>query len=668
MNKSYVFIPKATKLIAVLLSLFMTFAFWSYVPQMKAEALTSADLSISDNGISFICAREGFHSTCYSDYSQSSIGYGTKCTGSSVQPHASGLHTITKESAMAALKTQVNSTYAPRVRKQTSGIIMNQNQFDALVSLCYNCGGGSTLISNSPLVKYLKGELSESQARSQYSNYIVKAGGNVLQGLINRRNAEADLFFSGSNSNLPTPSCTCNESYAGNYVVTTGGSNLNIRNGESTSETILGKIPNGTTVYVSKGNGSWLYVENYNGVSGHVSANYMTKIINSNWYDDLTPVDVGTDFYAYIININPWKHLTNNDGNVVISTEKATSDQIWRFSRNNNGSYRITNCNTGNCLDVYGALSDSGTNVQTWTANDSNAQQWYIYGSSGNYTFRASCTNCVLDVNGGLGDDGTNVQIWEKNDSSAQVFQIWKLMPELSVEVGNKTDLTNFTWSNLPGNERLYDLKIWRDALWKGDAYQIDWSLTGTSQEIGLPAGHYEAYIDIHLGTEMLMSNVVTFDITEDYFGKSELSVTSGDRYSKTKFNWTPIEKAEYYDLKIWNGMLWEDDAYQIEWNMIDTSIELALPAGYYEAYIDARTGDTIQMSNVVKFAVKRDYQLIKGDLNTDTILSMSDAVILQKYLLTLKTLTSEQLQIADINNDGRVNVLDLAMLKESLK
>lgn len=165
---------------------------------IESNALTSADLSISDNGIAFICAREGFHSTCYKDNTQSSIGYGTKCTGSSVQPHASGSHSITRESAMAEMKSQINASYAPRVRSQTSGITMNQNQFDALVSLCYNTGGGTTIISNSPLVKYLRGSYSETQARSEYSSYFVKSGGSVLQGLINRRNAEADLFFSGS--------------------------------------------------------------------------------------------------------------------------------------------------------------------------------------------------------------------------------------------------------------------------------------------------------------------------------------------------------------------------------------------------------------------------------------------------------------------------------------
>ena len=163
---------------------------------------TSADLSVSEEGISLICSLEGFYSKCYKDYSQSSIGYGSKCTGSSAQPHKAGSHSISKSEAKTLLKNQLNNTYAPRVRKQTSGVKMNQNQFDALVSLCYNCGGGTTLISNSPLVKYLKGQLTEKEARTQYSKYIIKAGGSVLQGLINRRNKEADYFFGGSDNNV----------------------------------------------------------------------------------------------------------------------------------------------------------------------------------------------------------------------------------------------------------------------------------------------------------------------------------------------------------------------------------------------------------------------------------------------------------------------------------
>ncbi len=146
----------------------------------------------------FLCDLESFHPYCYKDSSQSSIGFGTKCTGSSVQPHQSGLHSITREQALNDLVDQVYSRFAPNVRRQTKNVYMTQNQFDVLVCLCYNTGGGDNVISKSPLVKYLKGELTEAEARSRYSNYYVKSNNVRVQGLVNRRNKEADRFFGSS--------------------------------------------------------------------------------------------------------------------------------------------------------------------------------------------------------------------------------------------------------------------------------------------------------------------------------------------------------------------------------------------------------------------------------------------------------------------------------------
>ncbi|MBD5142239.1 MAG: glycoside hydrolase family protein [Ruminococcus sp.] len=152
-------------------------------------------IEISQKGIDFICSSEGYHETCYWDYQQSSIGYGTKCESSSAQPHKTGLHSITEEEAKTAMQTGIENNYAPKVIYQTSDVNLNQNQFDALVSLAYNCGGGQNRIYNSPLVKYLRGELTESQARTQYANYLVTAGGSWNQGLSNRRVKEANFFF-----------------------------------------------------------------------------------------------------------------------------------------------------------------------------------------------------------------------------------------------------------------------------------------------------------------------------------------------------------------------------------------------------------------------------------------------------------------------------------------
>ncbi|MDH6430296.1 MULTISPECIES: lysozyme [unclassified Paenibacillus] len=62
---------------------------------------------------------------------------------------------------------------------------LNQNQFDALTSFCYNCGNGS-------LKQLCKGRTIAEIAQN-ITKYN-KGGGNVLAGLVRRRKAELDLY------------------------------------------------------------------------------------------------------------------------------------------------------------------------------------------------------------------------------------------------------------------------------------------------------------------------------------------------------------------------------------------------------------------------------------------------------------------------------------------
>lgn len=69
------------------------------------------------------------------------------------------------------------------------------------------------------------------------------------------------------------------------------------------------------------------------------------------------------------------------------------------------------------------------------------------------------------------------------------------------------------------------------------------------------------------------------------------------------------------------------------------------------------------------KFQIwKLDYTpVLPGDLNSDNTLTAADAVLLQNYLLNAATLTADQQQTADLNADGVVNALDLALLRQKL-
>jgi len=69
---------------------------------------------------------------------------------------------------------------------------INQNQFDALVSLCYNVGAGA--IKSSTLIKKVNENQNDPLIRNEFLKWN-KSGGKVLSGLTKRRMAEADLYF-----------------------------------------------------------------------------------------------------------------------------------------------------------------------------------------------------------------------------------------------------------------------------------------------------------------------------------------------------------------------------------------------------------------------------------------------------------------------------------------
>ena len=142
-------------------------------------------------------------------------------------------------------------------------------------------------------------------------------------------------------------------------------------------------------------------------------------------YLDLgTPVDLGTDFTAKI-NASDGMNLSLSDENVIIYGNSSAPAQVWKFVQQSNGSYKIINQKTGTLLDVYWAKDESGTNVQIYPDNDSNANKWYIYAVDGEYVLRPACSySCVLNVEGNGTSPLTNVEISTFGNTSGQKFKL----------------------------------------------------------------------------------------------------------------------------------------------------------------------------------------------------------------------------------------------------
>lgn len=70
---------------------------------------------------------------------------------------------------------------------------INQNQKDALTDFAYNCGVGN--LRSSTLLKKVNADPNDKTIRAEFDKWN-KANGKVLNGLVKRRTAEANLYFS----------------------------------------------------------------------------------------------------------------------------------------------------------------------------------------------------------------------------------------------------------------------------------------------------------------------------------------------------------------------------------------------------------------------------------------------------------------------------------------
>jgi lysozyme len=93
--------------------------------------------------------------------------------------------TWTQEQAETALTTRLREEFEPQTRKALGDLVVSSNQFSALVSFCYNCGAGN-------LKKVLTEGLDKVPDKLLLFN---GAKGQVLPGLVKRRQAERDLFL-----------------------------------------------------------------------------------------------------------------------------------------------------------------------------------------------------------------------------------------------------------------------------------------------------------------------------------------------------------------------------------------------------------------------------------------------------------------------------------------
>lgn len=134
-----------------------------------------------------------------------------------------------------------------------------------------------------------------------------------------------------------------------------------------------------------------------------------------------------TTVYRRIKFVDLNTYLTVQSDNNVVSNQRISSSksQIWKITKNSDGSYTITSMENGKVLDVEKGKCSAGINVLSYDSHNTDNQKWVFRRDKNdlNGSFFISplkSDSAVLDVYNANKADGTNIQLWTYNKSSAQ--------------------------------------------------------------------------------------------------------------------------------------------------------------------------------------------------------------------------------------------------------
>lgn len=129
----------------------------------------------------------------------------------------------------------------------------------------------------------------------------------------------------------------------------------------------------------------------------------------------------------------------DQNAKVVLGESDSSLEQMWRVKYLGNGYYTITlYANEWMALDVQGGSSASGTDLQLYQNNNTNAQKWIIKAEDGYYSIVSALDHMYVDIDNGTIKSGTGVQIYQPNGTNAQKFTFTKV-EEPKIENGYYT-------------------------------------------------------------------------------------------------------------------------------------------------------------------------------------------------------------------------------------
>lgn len=266
--------------------------------------------------------------------------------------------------------------------------------------------------------------------------------------------------------------------------------------------------------------------------------NYDEVASDTNWKNIEDKKNFGSSFYAVIYNGK--KVLTHSGKTAVFKAYKGTATQVWKFTRQKNGSYKIESCKNGLVLTVDGAVKNGKTKLKTVKYSGAKSQLWSFYKADKGYYISSDKSKSVLAV-----ADGASAVLDKKTSASTRLFTLKKQSnPEASTLKANASNgYVEFSWTK-GKNTTLFDLMIY-DA--SSGLYKEYKNQKGTSLKVELPAAAYSADIISKNAFSKTKGNTVYFTVGKDGVLGQVANVTASNTVSSVKLSWTPVPGADSY-------------------------------------------------------------------------------------------------------------------------
>lgn len=112
---------------------------------------------------------------------------------------------------------------------------------------------------------------------------------------------------------------------------------------------------------------------------------------------------------------------SENGANIQLYLRNGTLAQAFKVSHDSQGFVTFTNVNSGKVLDLDGAVTWNGRNIHQYASNGTRAQKWIVQKSGSGYAIVSAIDiSYVLDLRNGTVSSGSNIQLYKSNNTAAQ--------------------------------------------------------------------------------------------------------------------------------------------------------------------------------------------------------------------------------------------------------